>query len=317
MNGRSAPNVTDDFTRISGIGPAIEKRLHQAGILSFAQLAALPPPEIAVLVNDVAGMSAERIAELDWPGQARKLAPESDPVETHHNPIDVANPGNRQHDASFTVKLLLNEDNSVRRTQMVDNRSKAEEQWAGWNAGRIVAFICQQADLQLPAAEPEPPVAAEPEFEPAIASIDEAVPLATPTAGAQPPTTAPAGLGGTLHLLEPEVLPANGNGPSRVFRQGLPFSLRLGLDLTEVILPNGEPLDYTATAYTKSLGGGPRQAVGKAGSAITSRDQLTIFVPCRPLSKGSYRLEAVVTVSRPSVEPGIKAHLEGGILQVY
>lgn len=317
MNGRSAPNVTDDFKRISGIGPAIERRLHQAGILSFAQLAALTPAEIAVLVNDLAGMSAERIAEQDWPGQARRLAPESDPVETHHDPTDVANPGNRQHDASFTVKLLLNEDNSVRRTQMVDNRSKAEEQWAGWNASRMMAFICQQADLQLPAAEPESPVAAKPEFEPATASIDEAVPLTTPTAGAQPPMAAPAGLGGTLHLLELEALPADSNGPRRVFRQGLPFSVRLSLDLTEATLPNDEKLDCTATVYTKGLGGGPRQTIGEARSAIISRDQLSILVPCTPLSKGSHRLETVVTISRPSAEFGIKTHLEGGVLQVH
>jgi hypothetical protein len=316
MNNNPAPQVTDDLTRIKGLGGTSEGRLHQAGILTFAQLAALTPLEIAALVSDVAGMSAEHIAEQDWPGQARKLAPRLDPVETHHDPPDATNPGNRQHDASFTVKLLLNEDNSVRRTQMVDNRSKAEEQWVGWNASRMMAFICQQADLQLPAAEPEPPVAAEPELEPAMASIDEVVPLATP-AGAQPPTAAPADLGGTLHLLELEVLPADTNCPRRVFRHGLPFSVRLSIDLTEAMFPNNGPLSYTATIYAKSLGGGPRQAIGEARNTTIPYDQLTVVVPCRPLSEGSYRLEAVVAVSRPSVEPGIKAHLEGGILQVY
>jgi hypothetical protein len=317
MNNNPVPQVTDDLTRIKGLGATSERELHQAGILTFAQLAALTPVGIARLVSGVAGMSAEHIAEQDWPDQARELASESAHVETHHDITDVAAPGNRQHDASFTVKLLLNEDNSVRRTQMVDNRSEAEEQWAGWNLGRMMAFICQQAALELPAAEPELPIAAEAEFEPTVAASAEAMPPATPTAGPQPPTSAPSGPRGTLRLLELEVLPADARGPRRVFSHGLPFSVRLNLDLTEAMLPKDEPLDYTATVYTTGLGGGPRQAIGEARSATTPHDQLTILVPSRPLSRGTYRLEATVTVSQPSAERGIKTQVEGGILQVF
>jgi predicted flap endonuclease-1-like 5' DNA nuclease len=318
MKSRHAYHVTDDLKRINGIGPAIERRLHEADILTFGQLAALTPVKIASLVSDLAGMSAERIAELDWPGQARELAAESVPVETHHDVTDEGNPGNRQHDVSFTVKLLLNEDHSVRRTQMVDNRSRVREQWAGWNASRMEAFICQQADLRLPAAEPVPAVTVEAECEPAVEPAPETLPSATPAAEPQAPTPTKTDPGSTLHLLELEVLPADGNRPHRVFRHGLPFSVRLRLDLTRAGLPKDEPLNYTATVYVKALGGGPRQAMGEArNTIIPTNEHLTVFVPSRLLPKGSYHLVPEVTVSRRSPEPEIEAKLEGGILQVY
>jgi hypothetical protein len=122
-------------------------------------------------------------------------------------------------------------------------------------------------------------------------------------------------------LLDLEVHPADASGPRRVLREGLPFSVQLSLDLTKVILPNHEPLACTAIVYTKGLGGGSRQTIGEVRNTIVPKDQLAVLVPSWALSKGSYRLEAIVALRRPSAElaaePGIKAHLEGGILQIY
>jgi hypothetical protein len=296
MNSNPDAKLTDDFRQINGIGPAIERRLHQAGVRTYAQLATLTPPEIATLVSDLAGISAERIAEQDWPGQARSLAPE--PALARSEP-DTAPAGNSQHDASFTIKLLLNEDNSVRRTQVVDNRSKAEEQWAGWDASRMVAFVNRQATLQLAASEPTSPVAA----------------VAEPISTLAP--TPVAGVGGTLHMRGIEIGPADTTSPRRIVRQGMPFSVRLSLDLTEAVLPNSNPLNYAAAVFAKSLGGGPRQSVGEMRSTIRPEDSLTILVASKPLPAGTYRLDAVVTLTPPSAEASLRAHLEGGILHVY
>ena len=71
----------DDLKIISGIGPAVEKRLHGVGIFTFAQLAVLSSADIAAAVADLSGLSAERIAKQDWTGQARKLVLESIPNE--------------------------------------------------------------------------------------------------------------------------------------------------------------------------------------------------------------------------------------------
>ena len=63
----------DDFKLINGIGPAIERRLHEVGLTTFAQLAALSPDGLATLVEG-AGVSPERIVKQDWIGRAGELA---------------------------------------------------------------------------------------------------------------------------------------------------------------------------------------------------------------------------------------------------
>ena len=63
----------DDFKLINGIGPAIERRLHEVGVTTFAQLAALSPDGLATLVEG-AGVSPERIVKQDWIGRAGELA---------------------------------------------------------------------------------------------------------------------------------------------------------------------------------------------------------------------------------------------------
>ena len=46
----------DDFKLINGIGPAIERRLHEVGVTTFAQLAALSPDGLATLVEGAGGL---------------------------------------------------------------------------------------------------------------------------------------------------------------------------------------------------------------------------------------------------------------------
>jgi NADH-quinone oxidoreductase subunit E len=62
----------DALTRISGIGPVNEKRLHDLGVFHFEQIAAWTEAEIA-WVDDHLSFHG-RIGREDWVGQARKLA---------------------------------------------------------------------------------------------------------------------------------------------------------------------------------------------------------------------------------------------------
>ncbi|MGD9740580.1 MAG: NADH-quinone oxidoreductase subunit NuoE [Bauldia sp.] len=62
----------DDLTVISGIGPKIEKTLHDLGIFHFDQIAAWSPAEVNWVSVHLAFPG--RIAREDWVGQARKLA---------------------------------------------------------------------------------------------------------------------------------------------------------------------------------------------------------------------------------------------------
>jgi len=94
----SADQTGDDFQKIAGIGQAIERRLHEAGILTYQDLAARSPEQIAARLTDVAGLSSARITSQDWTGQAGRLAGSappplpSEPDQTY---------------ASFHIELLL------------------------------------------------------------------------------------------------------------------------------------------------------------------------------------------------------------------
>lgn len=66
-------NEKDDLTVIGGIGPALAKKLNEAGITSYAQLAALTVADIENLEKNIIRFSG-RIKRDDWVGQAKKLS---------------------------------------------------------------------------------------------------------------------------------------------------------------------------------------------------------------------------------------------------
>jgi hypothetical protein len=56
----------DDLTTISGIGPTFARRLNEAGVFTYAQLASLSPEEVVVITH-VAEWQGDPV---DWIGQA-------------------------------------------------------------------------------------------------------------------------------------------------------------------------------------------------------------------------------------------------------
>lgn len=66
--------VADKLTRVKGIGPVNEKRLHDLGIYHFDQIAAWSTDDIAWI--DTSLSFKGRIAREDWVGQAARLAKE-------------------------------------------------------------------------------------------------------------------------------------------------------------------------------------------------------------------------------------------------
>src|SRR5262245_49899718 len=121
----AVPPGADDFQHIRGIGSGVARRLYEADIQSFAQLAELTPEALAALVSDIAGLSAARIATLDWIGQAHQLAPDLPAATTEIPVAKLSEPEaeadvlqNRQHYSAFKVEFLLNEENEPRRTKV-------------------------------------------------------------------------------------------------------------------------------------------------------------------------------------------------------
>ena len=61
----------DDLKKIKGVGPAFEKKLHDAGIFHFWQIAALSADQVASLEEELAFQG--RMERDDWKGQAEAL----------------------------------------------------------------------------------------------------------------------------------------------------------------------------------------------------------------------------------------------------
>ena len=76
---KAAPKAAagaDDLKLLSGVGPALEKKLHEAGVTSFAQIAAWGPEEIAEMDEKLSFKG--RIERDGWVEQATTLAAEKE-----------------------------------------------------------------------------------------------------------------------------------------------------------------------------------------------------------------------------------------------
>ncbi|MEO0399338.1 MAG: 50S ribosomal protein L21 [Pseudomonadota bacterium] len=67
----------DDLKKLSGVGPALEKKLHDAGVTTFAQIAAWRPAEIAEFDEKLSFKG--RIERENWVEQTKALANGEEP----------------------------------------------------------------------------------------------------------------------------------------------------------------------------------------------------------------------------------------------
>ena len=68
---KAAPAGSDDLKKLSGVGPALEKKLHAAGVTSFAQIAAWTDADVAEM-DDTLSFKG-RIEREGWIAQAKEL----------------------------------------------------------------------------------------------------------------------------------------------------------------------------------------------------------------------------------------------------
>ena len=123
----------DDLTQIGGIGSKIAERLNAAGIRTYAELSSRSADDIAMLLSDVSGLSSARLGS--WRDQAQELAaaPAASPEPAVAESSVADAPSNGQHYESFLVRVLLNKDDSIRRTTAQHIRTGAERHWQDWN----------------------------------------------------------------------------------------------------------------------------------------------------------------------------------------
>lgn len=67
--------AADDLTQLTGAGPAFAAKLNEAGVTSFAQIAAWNDAEIERLDGEIPGVKA-KAENGDWVAEAKKLAGE-------------------------------------------------------------------------------------------------------------------------------------------------------------------------------------------------------------------------------------------------
>ncbi len=72
LNATSSSDDVDDLKQLKGVGPALEKKLHDVGVTSFAQIAAWTVEDIAAMDDKLSFKG--RIERDDWLKQARALA---------------------------------------------------------------------------------------------------------------------------------------------------------------------------------------------------------------------------------------------------
>lgn len=297
VQNSTVPMGSDDLKRIHGIGPGIAQRLYDAGLHTFAQLAALSSDDIAALLGGIAGLSGKSIAAQDWIGQARTLA--TAPPAADETP-SRATTAVRQHYATFTVELLLDESNLVRRTHVTHVQGGIAETWAGWPADRLVEFFTQHAGLCLGAADRG----------------------STTTIEAAPPSVAEA-VRPRLRIGQLEPMPQGADEARPFLGYSQPYDLHLTLDLVDLALDDAMRLGhfgYTVAVYAKSLSSPARRIAGEVRGVLRPADSMSITVPGATLPRDIYRLEAMVTLGLPGDlgAPGeLTAFLESGLLQVY
>lgn len=73
---KAAASDADDLKKLSGVGPALEKKLHEAGVTTFAQIASWGEAEIAEFDEKLSFKG--RIEREGWVEQAKALAAEKE-----------------------------------------------------------------------------------------------------------------------------------------------------------------------------------------------------------------------------------------------
>jgi large subunit ribosomal protein L21 len=68
---KTTTSVSDDLKQLSGVGPALEKKLHAAGVKSFEQIAAWSAKDIEVINEKIS--SKGRVEKEGWIDQAKVM----------------------------------------------------------------------------------------------------------------------------------------------------------------------------------------------------------------------------------------------------
>ena len=282
----------DDLQKIAGIGIALAARLAGAGVATYRDLASHTPQRLAALTR----VPSAKIVSQDWIGQAERLAS-----------AELIEPEGQQKYATFHIELLIDPDNTVRRTRTRHYQTDTEDSWPGWDDQRLIAVIHRKAELD---PMPEPPTAPLPDRPAASVSSGrpgqsdrrspQTTPAAPPPIHAEGPSPAEEGTRGTFRV-------AGEPTPVR-----MTFCLGPGLEAGDV--------DFTAEVAARSLAEGHRHLLATACGTAAIDQPVTLELAGPPLPQGIYRLEAMINIyghrHRPAETPLDHCRVPGDLIHV-
>lgn len=248
---------------------------------------------------------------------------------------------------SFIVRVLLNDDGSIRDTRMEHVGTGEVRRWAGWEHNAMLGFVekaaapagfaeeaAAPAALPLLFAAPVGPIDAEPHPESVLEPVAEssatsqvrplsqqsvnAKAAAKPSPPAQPEASqavagsaaadgSPPGLVAPIVRLRPD---------RTLVRTTQPFAVTLNLDLTKVA-PQTERLIYHAVIVARQLGGRSGRTLASPCGLAKVAGTIDVTIDAGPLPPGIYLLEAAVSLrAEGASQAGIAALAEGIMLQV-
>lgn len=303
----AAASQAENLQAIKGIGPAAERRLHGAGIHTYAQLAGKTHEQLyQVVKGSRPALNLAKLTEEDWPGHARALM---DPAEVEEG----ADPSDGQHSVSFLIELLLEADDRVRRTTIKHVGSDDELPGPGWDVDRMLGFMARYAELRSAALETPPePAAAESAAEPEPEAIE-------PTAEPEPPAghVAPTAQARPALAVVAAARQAGSATPSAIIHAGQDWIVGLEWTLSGA---QEDVLDETwlIEVHLESMGPGreytlpirspakkPLRAYDQAGPAAgTYRYTYEIDVPANTIAPGRYLVVPTVYAENPAGKLG-------------
>lgn len=303
MNHEQNELSRDDLTAIKGIGAATEQKLHEAGIQTYAQLAEATPDTIA-----------ELSIKEEWVAMARVLMPKTATPDSL--PDDSSDNG--QHYATFSVELLLDKENDVRRTRVSHIQNEAAKAtWAGWDEQRLLQFVYQQAGIAaqentetavspsptLP--EPESPLSNQKRRNGLRHRLVNDRQMKMVTAQPKPHRTAPPPSDATQQIITQQV--ANQYTEKRplaitpsvtLLSQKSQLTAQLTLDTSHLLENGTPPFSYQASIFAQATNTSSKHKVGSVqGTLHTTEPQLNLTVPISPLQPGTYRLVGELNIS--------------------
>lgn len=299
----------DDLKQIAGIGPAIERRLHAAGITTFAQLGELTLDDLSNLFADMTGLSSQRLAEKNWIGQAQKLSASSPKINLQ---IEAKPPENRQHYAVFTLEFLLDESNIVRRTRAFSVQNQSETTWAGYDWDRLVDFLSESMGMRA---------AQSVKYEP-VSVVSPAADAPKHTAGISETKLVPQAERNEFIAQRLEVWTDDAaRGKQKMITSNAPVNISLTLDLSQVHEAQQSPYEYEATVYARQVGSKAQEIIGRSQGKLVPAEYVRLNIEGKALAQGIYHVEAIITLVPPEKEFNLRnammAMTESGLIQVY